>query len=81
MQPDHVTGTWDEFVARRPARETGEEPVTQPKRQEPSLGVEGAHGGNLQIATVNRSGQIHFLTPFNGIRPLTSCRVFWVQST
>jgi len=34
MQPDHVS-TWDDFTARKTARETGEEP--KPKRQEPSL--------------------------------------------
>ena len=40
MQPDHVT-TWDEFTARKAARETGEEPAIQPKpkRQEPALSV------------------------------------------
>jgi hypothetical protein len=32
-------------------------------------GVEGAHGGDFQIATVNSSGQIHFLTPFNVFVP------------
>jgi hypothetical protein len=41
VQPDHIT--WDDFTARRPAPETGEEPAGQPKplakskRQEPSL--------------------------------------------
>ena len=40
MQPDRVT-TWDEFTARKAARETGEEPAIQPKpkRQEPALSV------------------------------------------
>jgi hypothetical protein len=38
MQPDHVS-TWDDFTARKTARETGEELDVQPKpkRQEPSL--------------------------------------------
>jgi hypothetical protein len=36
-------------------------------------GVEGPHGSDLQVAIVNSSGQIHFLTPFNVFGPLTRC--------
>src|SRR6202035_6004701 len=42
--------------------------------------VEGAHCGDHQIATVNSSGQIHFLTPFNVFVPLTRCLSFGVHS-
>jgi hypothetical protein len=40
-----------------------------------STGVEGPHRGGLEITTVDSSGQIHFLTPFNVFGPLTCCLI------
>jgi hypothetical protein len=42
--------------------------------------IEGAHGRDFQVTTVNSSGQIHFLTPFNVFVPLTRCLTFGVHS-
>src|SRR5215475_2751035 len=42
--------------------------------------VKGAHGGDLQVTTVDSSGQIHFLAPFNVFVPLTRCLSFGVHS-
>src|SRR5262247_3018302 len=44
-------------------------------------GVESTHGSNLEITTVDGSGQIHFLAPFNVFVPLTSCLIFGAHST
>src|SRR5215813_5623641 len=44
-------------------------------------GVESTHGSNFEITTVDASGQIHFLAPFNVFVPLTSCLIFGVHST
>src|SRR5262249_1595661 len=45
-----------------------------------SSGIEGPHGGDFEIATVDSSGQIHFLAPFNVFAPLTCCLIFATHS-
>src|SRR5580658_3187918 len=42
--------------------------------------VQRPHGGDFEITTVNSSGQIHFLAPFNVFGPLTPCLIFGVHS-
>src|SRR5580658_2114712 len=43
--------------------------------------VQRPHGGDFEITTVNSSGQIHFLAPFNVFGPLTPCLIFGVHSS
>src|SRR5205823_1084866 len=45
-----------------------------------SAGVQCSHGRDFEIAAVDSSGQIHFLTPFNVFVPLTHCLNFGVHS-